>query len=151
MKRLMIMLIILVGLVLAGQAQAQTTRDVELTWNHVTTYTDGMPLRPETLTARQYAIYYGVGSRGPATTPPDGNYTDIQQGIAENSVILTGFVEGVTYYFSATAYYINSAGDRIESEYSNEVSQTIPVEIEVDTNILASPVILHITIRPKTP
>jgi fibronectin type 3 domain-containing protein len=60
-----------------------------------------------------YNIYYGSGSGNYTTVISVGNATDAQ---------LSGFVEGVTYYFAVTAY--GDSGQ--ESELSNEVSYSVP-------------------------
>ncbi|HLP77369.1 MAG TPA: tandem-95 repeat protein [Candidatus Paceibacterota bacterium] len=60
-----------------------------------------------------YNVYYGGASRSYT------NKTDV--GSATN-VTINGLVNGVTYYFAATAYNILG----IESDYSAEVSYTVP-------------------------
>ena len=59
-----------------------------------------------------YFIYYGVESRSYTNKTDVGNTT---------MATLFGFVPGVTYYFTTTAYNILG----LESDYSNEVSYTI--------------------------
>lgn len=127
----------------AVDASAQTG-SVELKWDHVTKYTNGADLSPETLAARRYVIYYGSASRGAVTTAPAG-YPNKIEDIITNTLTISGLAGGSDIWASATAYYINLAGERIESAYSNEVHATVPVEI--DTNILASPAQLVIIIR----
>ncbi|MEK6598397.1 MAG: Ig-like domain-containing protein, partial [Gemmatimonadota bacterium] len=60
-----------------------------------------------------YRIYYGVASR---------TYTNIVDVGGATSVTISNLVEGVTYYFAATAY--NVLG--MESDYSGEISYTVP-------------------------
>lgn len=60
-----------------------------------------------------YKVYYGNPSRSYSTTIDVGNVT---------SYIVTGLIEGDTYFFAATAY--DFSGN--ESGYSNEVSYTVP-------------------------
>jgi fibronectin type 3 domain-containing protein len=60
-----------------------------------------------------YNIYYGSTSRNYTTVISVGNATAAQ---------LSGFMEGVTYYFAVTAY--GDSGQ--ESELSNEVSYSVP-------------------------
>ena len=60
-----------------------------------------------------YNIYYGVGSRAYTNVVDVGNVL---------TCTITGLVEGVTYYFAATAY--NVLG--MESDFSNECAYTVP-------------------------
>jgi len=59
-----------------------------------------------------YRVYYGLGSRNYDQVMDVGNCT---------SRVVTGLVQGRTYYFAATA--VNTA--RIESDFSNEVSAAL--------------------------
>lgn len=60
-----------------------------------------------------YKVYYGNPSRSYSTTVDVGNVT---------SYIVTGLIEGDTYFFAATAYDLTGN----ESGYSNEVSYDVP-------------------------
>ena len=60
-----------------------------------------------------YKVYYGVASRAYTSVIDVGNATN---------ATISGLVEGVTYYFAATAYSILG----LESQYSSEVSYTVP-------------------------
>jgi fibronectin type 3 domain-containing protein len=60
-----------------------------------------------------YKIYYGNSSGNYSYSIDVGNVT---------TYTLTDLTEGQTYYFAATAY--DTSGN--ESEYSNEISTTIP-------------------------
>ena len=65
-----------------------------------------------------YNVYYGGAS---------GAYTnEISAGNATN-VIISGLVEGATYYFAATAY--SSSG--LESLFSSEVSYLVPLKVPI--------------------
>jgi hypothetical protein len=97
---LSILLIIGVALTLNSAFAAQS---VTLEWN---------PSTDPSVTG--YNIYYGAASRTYTNKIDVGNSTN---------VTVNGLVEGVTYYFAATAYNILGA----ESDYSAEVSYTIPV------------------------
>lgn len=61
-----------------------------------------------------YRIYYGVGSRSYTNVVTVGNVL---------TATVTGLKPGVTYYFAATAF----EGSGLESDFSNEVSYTVPV------------------------
>lgn len=61
-----------------------------------------------------YKVYYGVAS---------GVYTNSVNASAATNATVPGLIEGVTYYFAATAY--TSSG--LESDYSDEVSYSVPV------------------------
>jgi len=60
-----------------------------------------------------YNIYFGTQS---------GNYTNKVSAGNSTTVTISNLVEGVTYYFAATAY--NTSG--LESDPSNEISYTVP-------------------------
>lgn len=68
-----------------------------------------------------YNLYYGPSSQ---------NYTNLVVAGDATNTIVSGLVEGVTYYFAATAY--DSLGT--ESPFSNEVSYTIPTTNSPSTN-----------------
>ena len=59
-----------------------------------------------------YRVYYGLGSR---------NYDQVMDAGNCTSCVVTGLVQGRTYYFAATA--VNTAS--IESDFSNEVSAAL--------------------------
>ena len=61
-----------------------------------------------------YRLYYGVAS---------GAYTNVTDVGNVDTATLGGLKAGVTYYFAATAY----DGSGLESDFSNEVSYTVPV------------------------
>ena len=67
---------------------------------------------PETNIAGYY-VHYGLASR---------TYTNAVSAGTATSVTVFGLEEGTTYYFAATCY--NDLG--LESDYSNEVSYTVP-------------------------
>ena len=67
-----------------------------------------------------YKLYYGAASR---------SYTNLVQAAATNSASVTALVGGKTYYFAATAY--DATG--LESDYSDEVSYTVPVQNQPPT------------------
>jgi hypothetical protein len=73
-----------------------------------------------------YNMYYGVASR---------NYTNVVVVGNATNVTLSGFIEGTTYYFAATAY--NAFG--LESDVSNEAGYTIPLSNNAPTITLTSP------------
>lgn len=80
------------------------TASVTLAWN---------PSPDQTVTG--YRLYYGV--------EPE-QYTNSIVVVGNNtSCTVTGLVFGVTYYFATTAYDSNG----MESEFSNEVSYTVPI------------------------
>src|SRR5437016_1774952 len=61
-----------------------------------------------------YNVYYGVASR---------TYTNkVNVGNSTNATV-SGLIEGTTYFFAVTAYDSNA----LESDYSNEMSYTVPV------------------------
>src|ERR1051325_10824346 len=61
-----------------------------------------------------YKIYYGAVS---------GTYTNVIDTGSSTTVTINGLVNGVTYYFAATAYNILG----LESDFSNETSYTVPI------------------------
>jgi hypothetical protein len=88
-------------LLLGATAHAQSS--VTLAWN------------PSTGTGiAGYRIYQGRASATYTNTIPVGIFTN---------ATITGLTAGATYYFAATAYDTNS----LESEFSNEISYTVPV------------------------
>lgn len=64
-------------------------------------------------TVTGYKVYYGRASRAYSAVIDVGNWT---------SCIVSGLQDGITYFFTATAY--NAEGD--ESSYAAEVSYTVP-------------------------
>ncbi len=63
-----------------------------------------------------YNVYYGIAS---------ATYTNTAAAGTNTTVSISNLVEGVTYYFAATA--VDSVG--LESDYSTEVSTLIPVKL----------------------
>jgi hypothetical protein len=61
-----------------------------------------------------YILYFGTNS---------GAYSDLVVGGPTTVAIAPGLLEGVTYYFAATAYTTNG----VESDQSDELSYTIPI------------------------
>ena len=72
-----------------------------------------------------YNIYYGPASR---------SYNKLLVAGSATNIIVSGLVEGVTYFFAATAYDVTGT----ESDYSNEVSYSVPATNSASTN--AAPV-----------
>jgi hypothetical protein len=85
-----------------------------------------------------YNIYYGVASRTYTNMVTAGNAT---------TVSINGLIEGVTYYFAATTY--NAVG--IESDYSTEISYTIPVPIPNQAPTISGLTNVTIAISTRTP
>jgi hypothetical protein len=94
------MMALVIVLVLATTAVGG---EVRLSWEH-----------PDPDSLDGFAIYYGTESRGYV-------YKDEVGVVFEH--LVTSLHEGETYYFAAVAV----SGDR-ESDYSNEVSYTVPDE-----------------------
>jgi hypothetical protein len=95
--------------------------DVTLTWN------------PSTDTGvAGYKIYYGTASRVYTNSLDVGNDTN---------VLISGLVEGTTYFFAATTY--DSVGD--ESDFSTEVSEYI-----INTNSATAPISNPVNSSPTT-
>lgn len=82
--------------------------NVSLTWGVPTTNTDGSPLTD----LAGYKIYYGIASGNHSTTINVGNVT---------TYTITGLTDGVTYYFTGTAYNTQGA----ESDFTPEISMTV--------------------------
>ena len=68
-----------------------------------------------------YNVYYGTASRDYTEVTDVGNPEAVDNQII---VTLTGFSPGITYYFAATAYDVDS----LESDYSDEAVWTCPSE-----------------------
>lgn len=68
---------------------------------------------PDAAEVTGYYIYYGTASRTYTSKVNAGNVT---------TYTVSGLSPGVTYYFAATAY----TGSGLESDYSNELSYTVP-------------------------
>lgn len=60
-----------------------------------------------------YTVRYGTNS---------GHYTDYVIGSLDNSAVITGLSEGVSYYFTVSAYTLTG----LESDPSGEISYTVP-------------------------
>lgn len=101
LKRAVCLLVFASASLLAGFSSS-AAQSVSLTWSP----------SPDANVAG-YNVYYGVASR---------NYTNrIDVGTATNATV-NGLIEGVTYYFAATAYNILG----VESDYSEEVFYAVP-------------------------
>jgi hypothetical protein len=87
------------GLVLST---ARSEQDVTVAWDPSTT--------PD---VAGYILHFGTNS---------GAYFDFVVGGSATTAIAPGLLEGITYYFAATAYTTNG----VESEPSDELSYTIP-------------------------
>jgi hypothetical protein len=85
-----------------------------------------------------YNIYFGVASR---------TYTNMVSAGNATSVTINGLIEGVTYFFAATTY--NAVG--IESDYSTEISYTIPVPIPNQPPTISGLTNLTIAVSTQTP
>jgi hypothetical protein len=102
LRRVILTILILASALLAGNSLL-AVQSVTLAWN---------PSTDPNVTG--YNVYYGVAS---------GVYTNkIDVGNVTNATI-NGLVEGVTYYFAATAYNILG----VESDFSNETSYSVPL------------------------
>ncbi len=106
MKRLLLLLYLLPGILFAGEAT--------LTWTAPTQNTDGSPLTD----LAGFKIYLGQVQGGPYPVS-----VDIADPTATTFTV-PGLTEGLTYYFVSTAY--NSASPVQESDFSNEVTKLIP-------------------------
>jgi hypothetical protein len=81
---------------------AFATRSVTLAWDASTS-----------TNVVSYNIYYGSAG---------GVYTNVISVASSTNVTISGLVEGVTYYFAATA--VNMSGE--ESPYSNQTADALP-------------------------
>lgn len=117
--------LLLLALMMTPLQAQPITASVSFIWEHVATFSDGDPLDAATLASRRYALYWGTQTRGEALEPP-GNYTGKREGMTENNGLLTGLEPGSTLCVSATAYYVNAKGDRIESNFSEEFCTVLP-------------------------
>ena len=84
------------------------TENATLSWDAPTTNTDGTELTD----LAGYKVYYGTSS---------GVYDNVID-VAEGTTYTLTDISPATYYFAVTAY---DEGEN-ESDYSNEVSKTIP-------------------------
>ena len=84
---------------------------ITVMWDMPTNNVDGTPLTD----LAGAKIYYGTESRV---------YTEVVDAGNTNTLTVTGLVEGVTYYFTATAY--NTAG--LESDFCNEASSRFEIK-----------------------
>jgi len=91
---------------------ATATNSAILSWDPPTTNVDGTPLTD----LAGYKIYYGTQSRSydHVITIEDPDVTTYE---------VTDLTPGETYYFAVTAFDVSGN----ESDYSNEVSKTIPM------------------------
>ena len=101
LRRAVLSAVIFTGLLAVSQFSAFAAGSVTLMWNP-STDSD----------VAGYRIYYGVASR---------NYTNIVDVGNATSVTISNLVEGVTYYFAATAYTLLG----MESGYSDEATATV--------------------------
>lgn len=108
-KRNIFSLSILLTIILLN-ASVLLAGDATLSWDAPTTNEDGTPLTD----LSGYKIYYGTSSGNYSQSIDVGNITTYTVG---------NLTEGVTYFFVATAYDTSAN----ESNYSNEVSKTIPL------------------------
>jgi hypothetical protein len=69
-----------------------------------------------------YNVYYGAASR---------TYTNMLVAGSATNIVITGLANGVTYYFAATAV----DGFGAESDYSNEVTYSVPATNTVSSNL----------------
>lgn len=99
---------LILSLVILTNAVSVFAGDATLSWDPPTTNADGTPLTD----LAGYKLYYGTTS---------GNYTNSVDVGNINTYKISGLAEGLTYYFTVTAY--DAAGN--ESEYSNEAIKTI--------------------------
>lgn len=112
-------------LLLAAQAHAG---EAVLTWTAPTQNTDGTPLTD----LAGFKIYLGQTQGGPYPVS-----IDIPDPAATTFTV-PNLTDGVTYYFVSTAY--NSAATVQESDYSNEVSKTIPFPVPMPpSNLTVDP------------
>ncbi|HHL39593.1 MAG TPA: hypothetical protein ENJ37_03710 [Deltaproteobacteria bacterium] len=93
----------------APEGAAAATGSVTLVWSAPATNTDGTPVAD----LAGYNIYYGASP---------GDYTAFRDAGNVTSYTLDGLNSGAKYFFAVTAY--NEAG--YESDYSNEVSASVP-------------------------
>ena len=95
-------LLLLAGASLLAVSSSSAAQTVSLTWS---------PSPDQNVAG--YNVYYGVASRV---------YTNKMDVGSVTNATVTGLIEGVTYYFAATAYNILG----VESDYSEEVFYTVP-------------------------
>lgn len=101
----------LVIVLLLGRPSAFASGTATLKWNAV-----GDPR------VTGYNLYYGGNS---------GAYTNsVNVGDATN-ITISGLVAGLTYYFAATSY----TAARLESAFSNEVAQQVPLPVILNLQI----------------
>ncbi|MBI5192590.1 MAG: fibronectin type III domain-containing protein [Nitrospirae bacterium] len=108
-RNILIVSISLLNIIIFGFNDSAFGGEAALSWTAPTTNVDGTTLTD----LSGYKVYYGTSSGTYNSTVDAGNVT------TTNIINLT---EMVTYYFVVTAY--DTAGN--ESNYSNEVSKTIP-------------------------
>jgi len=109
-KRNIYFLSMLLTTIIFLNATSLLAGDATLSWDAPTTNEDGTPLTD----LAGYKVYYGTSSGNYSQSIDVGNVT---------TYVVNNLTEGLTYYFTATAYDILAN----ESKYSNEVSKTIPL------------------------
>lgn len=109
MKRLLYSCLLLFACRLPALAQAFLAPH-----NPLGTVTLAWDPSPGTNVIAHYNIYYGVGTR---------EYTNVVSAGTSTTLTVSNLVRGATYYFAATAV----DAFRLESDFSTEVSCTIPV------------------------
>ncbi len=108
-KKLYSLLSLIIMVSLCITSSVSWAAQVTVAWDQPLTNQDGTPLAD----LAGYQLYYGQSSRNYQSTIDVGNQT---------SYTLSGLEAGQTYYFAVTAYDTF----RNESDFSNEVSVTIP-------------------------
>jgi PKD repeat protein len=120
-RKLCLVLAVTFFLAIALAVSQGQAASVELAWDAPSTNADGTPLTD----LAGYKLYYGQTS---------GNYDGVVDVSNVTSFILSDLTEGQTYFFVATAY--DFSGN--ESDFSNEVSTTIPISGSTGDDPVAS-------------
>lgn len=106
-SRIVIAVVLTLLLGVGGKLEAQTALGkVPLRWKLPTNNMDGTPATD----LAGAKIYYGLSS---------SNYTVVVDVGLTNHCVITGLVEGVTYYWTGTAYN----KDGLESDFCSEVAK----------------------------